>query len=53
MAKWKKRAEAVAEKTREALQLVYDILNHGQQEKLLKDEAVRVLLERYGVQLEE
>lgn len=52
MAKWKKRAEAVMTETRATLQLVYDALNKGQRDKLLKDEAVRVLLERYGVQLE-
>lgn len=35
--------------TREALQLVYDTLNQGQQKKLLKEEAVKELFDRYGV----
>lgn len=37
--------------TREALQTVYDALNQGQQKKLLKDEAVAALFERYGVEV--
>lgn len=36
--------------TREALQLVYDSLNNGQQKKLLKEEAVKELFDRYGVE---
>ena len=35
--------------TREALQLVYDSLNQGQQKKLLKEESIAELFERYGV----
>lgn len=41
--------EALREETRAALQTVYDALNHGQQQKILKDEAVAALFERYGV----
>lgn len=44
--------EAVAAckaETREALQTVYDELNNGQQKKLLKNEAIKALFERYGV----
>lgn len=41
--------ESVVNETREALQLVYDSLNQGQQNKLLKNEAVAELFERYGV----
>jgi hypothetical protein len=37
------------EETREALQMIYDELNNGQQKKLLKNEAIKALLERYGV----
>lgn len=43
------KTDAVIETTREALQTVYDALNQGQQKKLLKDEAVAALFERYGV----
>ena len=41
--------EATVNETREALQLVYDSLNQGQQKKILKEEAVAALFERYGV----
>lgn len=32
-----------------ALQTMYDALNHGQQKKILKDEKVKALFDRYGV----
>ena len=35
--------------TREALQTVYDTLNHGQQKKIVKDEKVKALFDLYGV----
>ena len=34
---------------KEALQTVYNELNHGQQKKLLKSEVVKAMFERYGV----
>lgn len=43
--------EACKAETREALQLVYDGLNQGQKGKLLKNEAVVALFERYGVEV--
>lgn len=36
--------------TKAALQTVYDALNHGQQQKIVKDEAVKALFDRYGVE---
>lgn len=45
--------EAVAkckDETKNALQTVYDALNQGQQKKIVKDEAVRELFDRYGVE---
>lgn len=39
------------DETREALQTVYDELNSGQQKKILKNEVVKALFERYGVNL--
>lgn len=45
--------EAVAltkKETKDALQLVYDSLNQGQQQKILKEEAVKELFDRYGVE---
>ena len=40
---------ACKEETKEALQTVYDELNNGQQKKLLKNEAIKAVFERYGV----
>lgn len=37
------------EETRAALQTVYDALNQGQQNKLLKNESVKELFDLYGV----
>lgn len=38
--------------TRDALQTVFDALNHGQQTKILKNEAVAALFSLYGVNTE-
>ena len=35
--------------TKEALQLVFDSLNKGQQKKILKEDAIKILFDRYGV----
>ena len=40
---------ACKEETKDALQTVYDELNNGQQKKLLKNENIKALFERYGV----
>lgn len=45
----KKNVAAVKNETTAALQLIWDNLNNGQQKKLLKDEQVKELLERYGI----
>lgn len=45
-----KKTDAVIIETKEALQTVYDALNAGQQNKILKKEAVKVLFDRYGVE---
>lgn len=42
--------EAAKDETRAALQTVYDALNHGQQNKILKNSAVAALFERFGVE---
>lgn len=47
------RVKAVKEETRDALQLVFDELNNGQKKKMLKNEEVKALFDRYGVQYEE
>jgi hypothetical protein len=45
-------ATAKAE-TRNALQTVYDALNHGQQKQIVKDENVKKLFDLYGVEYTE
>ena len=46
------RVAAVKSETKEALQLVYDSLNKGQQKKIIKNEAVKALFDRYNVSYE-
>lgn len=36
--------------TKNALQTMYDAMNHGQQKKILKDETVKKLFDTYGVE---
>lgn len=36
--------------TREALQLLFDNVNKGQQKQLVKREEIKALFDRYGVQ---
>jgi hypothetical protein len=43
------KAQAVFDETKNALQTVYDALNKGQQQKILKDEEVKALFDRYEV----
>ena len=45
--------DAAKVETKSALQTVYDSLNHGQQKKIVKDEAVKALFDLYGVNYEE
>lgn len=40
-------------KTKDALQIVYDTLNQGQQKKIVKDEKVKALFDLYGVEYTE
>ena len=47
------KVAALKDETKIALQLVYDTLNQGQQKKLLKEEAIKVLFDRYGVEYAE
>ena len=50
--KWQDKAEAVYAETKDALQTVYDALNQGQQQKILKNENVKELFDFYGVAYE-
>ncbi len=45
----RKATETAKTETKKALQTVYDTLNQGQQKKILKDEEVKELFDRYGV----
>ena len=36
--------------TKDALQTVYDSLNHGQQKKIVNDDKVKALFDLYGVE---
>lgn len=38
---------------RDGLQIVYDELNHGQKQKLLKNDKVRAMFEKFHVKMEE
>lgn len=42
--------EACMEETKNALQTFYNALNHGQQKQILKDEAVKEICDRFGVE---
>lgn len=41
--------ENVKAETKNALQIIYDALNQGQQNKIVKNEAVKALFNLYGV----
>ena len=43
------RVKAVKDETKNALQTMYDALNQGQQKKMVKNEEVKALFDRYGV----
>jgi len=48
----KTKTEAVKGDTKIALQTVYDALNQGQRKKIIKNETVKALFDRYGVDYE-
>lgn len=45
--------ETAKAETRNALQTVYDSLNHGQQKQIAKNESVKKLFDTYGVKYSE
>lgn len=45
-----KKTDAVINDIKDALQLVFNELNHGQQKKILKNENIKALFDRYGVE---
>lgn len=48
-AEFEKRVQAAQNETHDALATVWGELNHGQQQKLLKNAEVASALKRYGV----
>ena len=42
--------QAMKAETKDALQTMYNELNHGQQKKMIKNETVKTLFDRYGVE---
>lgn len=46
------KTKTVINNTKVALETVYNALNNGQRKKLLKNEEVKALFERYGVEYE-
>lgn len=42
--------KACKDETRNALQTFYNALNHGQQKQILKDESVKEICDRFGVE---
>ena len=46
----KEKTDKVVNETKNALQTMYDALNQGQQKKIVKDEKVKELFDRYGVE---
>ena len=47
--KWQDKVDVFCNDTKSALQLIYDSLNQGQQKKILKNEQVKELFDRYGL----
>lgn len=43
------KVTAVKTETKDALQLIYNELNKGQQKKIVRNEAIKALFDRYGV----
>lgn len=41
---------AAKNETRDALQTMYDAMNNGQRKQIVKDEKVKALFDRYGVE---
>lgn len=48
-AEFEKRIQAAQTETHDALATIWENLNHGQQQKLVKNEKVSAVLKRYGV----
>lgn len=49
---WVEKTQVLKTETHDALQIIIDELNQGQRRKLIKNEAVKALLDRYEVDYE-
>ena len=49
----KKKTDTAADSINSVLRIMYDALNSGQKKKILKNEAVAELFQKYGVNTEE
>ena len=45
----KERVDRAVQTTHDALQLIWDNTNKGQRQKLLKNEDIKAMLDRFGV----
>ena len=52
MSELRKKVVAYNVEVKAALQAVYNDLNQGQRKKLLRNPAIRAMLERYGVEVD-
>ena len=46
----KEKTAEVKSETKDALQTMFDALNHGQQKKIVANSAAKALFDRYGVE---
>ena len=53
MSELRERVIAYNTEVKTALQAVYNDLNHGQRQNLLRNPTIRAMFERYGVKIEE
>ena len=49
MGEWTANAQKVVNETTAALQTLYDALNQGQKNQVVKNQEVKALFDRYGV----
>lgn len=47
------KTKTVINETQSALQTMYNALNKGQQKKIVKNEEVKILFDRYGISYQE
>ena len=48
--KLRENVDAAKNETRDVIQVIFDSLNHGQQKKILKNDKVKEIFDRFGVE---